>query len=109
MTFQLNIKTADDLADEAQAQLMASIQRAVDQHIEDVAKSRDYNSAAHLAGYASSTVEAWADEAQAFVAWRDQVWVFVYGWLESVLAGGAAPPETPEDLTASLSQITWPE
>ena len=35
-----------------------------------------------------------------------QVWVFVYGWLESVLAGGAAPPE---DLTASLPQIIWPE
>ncbi len=47
---------------------------AVQNHIDNVAQSMGYDNAANLASYVNSTVPGWGDEAQRFVAWRDQVW-----------------------------------
>lgn len=81
---------------------------AIDAHVEAVARGRGYNGAAHLAGYAVSTVPAWAAEARAFVAWRDAVWLEALGELAKVQAGEIAPPGV-TDLVAALPAIQWPE
>jgi len=95
--------TAEAKAAAAQSALMDAIRQAVDAYVEATAKARGYNGAAHCASYAMSTVDAWADEATAFVAWRDAVWLAVF-------AGMGNPPEdmTPGSVVAALPQIVWP-
>jgi hypothetical protein len=78
MTFALTVKTAKDRAAEDRAAAERAIAAEIDARIEAQARVLGYNSAAHLAGYATSTVPEWAAEAAAFVAWRDQVWVAVF-------------------------------
>lgn len=60
----------------------------VQDHVDRVARARDYNDGNSCASCAASTVEAWRDEAQAFVAWRDAVWPYV---INTVMAAVAAP------------------
>lgn len=108
MTFSLTIRSAADIAAEQSAALRAACVSAIDAHVEAVARSRNYNSAAHLVGYASSTVLQWAAEAQAFVAWRDQVWQAAYAMLAEVEAG-TIPAPTPAEAVAALPVIAWPE
>lgn len=91
MTFALNIKTAQDRQAEAVAALTAQITAAIDGHVESQARALGYNSAAHCASYAASTVQAWADEATAFVAWRDAVWIAAFNHQGQVTAGNAPP------------------
>ncbi|NBE05921.1 hypothetical protein [Paragemmobacter ruber] len=77
---------------------------AIDAHVEATAQAKGYNGAAHLASYVASTVPAWAAEAQAFVAWRDAVWLAAYAMQET-----AVPPPAVADVIAGLPVIEWPE
>jgi hypothetical protein len=97
--------TAEAKAAAAQAALLTACQRAVDAHVEAAAKAKGYNSAAHMASYVASTVEAWAAEATAFVAWRDEVWLATIALLEDVQAGDATPPASPAEVIAILPAL----
>ena len=108
MTFQLNARPASELAAERGEVLRKQLTAAIDNHVESVAKSREYNNAAALAGYANSTVPEWAAEAQTFVAWRDAVWLQTFTMLEQVMSGALTPP-TEEELLASFPEIVWPD
>ena len=74
----------------------------INAHVESVARGMDYSSAASCAGYAASTVPQWAAEAQAFIAWRDQVWTVVFAWQ------GEPVPETAEEIIALLPEWVRP-
>lgn len=87
--------------------LLASYTSAIEAHVDGVAGSRDYSGAVSLASYIASTNAIWAAEAQAFVAWRDDVWQFALAELARVEAGEIQPTALP-DLIASLPAITWP-
>lgn len=108
MSFSLTIKTPADIAAEQSSALRAASTSAIDAHVEAIAQSRSYNSAAHLAGYATSTVPQWAAEAATFIAWRDQVWQAAYAMLAEVEAG-TIPAPTPADTVAALPAISWPD
>lgn len=82
-------------------------QRAIQQHVDATAASRGYNDGAAIAGYAASTVPAWAAEASAFIAWRDSVWLYAYQELAKVEGGQRAQPSVAE-LVGELPAITWP-
>ena len=98
------IKSAAEVQAEAVATHKRRVTAAIDRHVEDQAHALDYNSAAHLAGYATSTVTEWQAEAQAFVQWRDDVWQAAIGMLD-----GADPTDPPsvEDVIAALP--AWPD
>lgn len=81
---------------------------AIQGHVDAVARARLYNDGTALAGYAGSTVLQWAQEACAFVAWRDAVWAYAYGELDKVLAGERGQPGV-EDFIAELPAIVWPD
>ncbi|MCW1404329.1 hypothetical protein OKA06_19255 [Novosphingobium sp. MW5] len=49
-----------------------------------------YNDAAACAGYRTSTVAPWAAEAQAFIAWRDAVWLAMYQAQDQQVPEGGA-------------------
>jgi len=88
-------------------QSIATFTAAIDAHVESTARAKQYNSAAHLASYVASTVPTWAAEAQAFVAWRDAVWLFALAEMQ-VIQAGDKPVPTIADLVASLPEIEWP-
>ena len=99
MTFALIIKTAEQKAAEAGAALQAKIAAAIDAHVEAQAKAMGYNSAANCAGYRDSTVPAWVDEAQAFIAWRDSVWQAAFA-LQTQHTADQTIPEVEEIISA---------
>lgn len=107
MTFELNPRSAAEIATERANQTRAALTAVINAHVEEAARGRDYNDAAALAGYANSTVPSWAAEAQAFVSWRDQVWITAYSMLAEVEAGTRGIPSETELLEA-LPDITWP-
>lgn len=86
----------------------AAYAAAVQVHIDATARSRGYSDGVALASYATSTVPTWATEAQAFVAWRDSVWVQCYQTLAAVQQGQQTAP-TIGALIAALPQISWPQ
>jgi hypothetical protein len=79
----------------------------IQSHIDATARSRGYRDGFALAGYVSSTIQGWAEEATAFIAWRDAVWSHAYVELAKV-QGGWRPQPTISELIAELPTIQWP-
>lgn len=90
------------------AQLIALYQSAIQRHIDATARARDYDNGVLAASYVASTITLWAAEAQAFVAWRDAVWVHSLALLADVMGGQEAPPAV-ADVVAGLPLMVWPE
>lgn len=80
---------------------------AIQSHVDATAKARGYADGVALAGYSTSTIPSWSAEAQAFIAWRDAVWIYAYTELAKV-NGGQRPVPTIAELIAELPTITWP-
>ncbi len=80
---------------------------AVQDHIDATARAKNYTDVVSLVSYATSTNPQWAAEANAFLAWRDQVWASIYTTLAQVQAGQLEQP-TIEELIATLPVINWP-
>jgi len=91
MSFHLTIQTAGERAQAKVAAMQAGLTAAIDAHVEAQARVLGYNSAAACAGYRDSTVEAWASEASAFIAWRDAVWQAAFGLQAGVQQGQEIP------------------
>ena len=102
------IITAKQKAAPARAALIERFRYAVQEHIDQTARSRNYDSGYALASYALSTNPAWAAEAQAFVAWRDAAWSHAYAELDKVTAGVREAPIV-ERFIAELPGIDWPQ
>jgi hypothetical protein len=81
--------------------------RAIQAHIDATAQERGYDSGVSCASYVNSTNQAWASEASAFVARRDNAWAYVYAELEKVQSGLREQP-TIEDILAELPPMIWP-
>lgn len=83
---------------------------AIRAHVDATAQARDYDNAVSCASYANSTNPQWAAEAQAFVAWRDAVWSYVFAELAKVENGQRPQPAIEEfvgELTAAVP-MEWP-
>lgn len=102
------IITAEMKAAQAQAELLETFRAAIQSHVDETARSRNYDSGNSLAGHVASTNEAWATEAQAFIAWRDAVWAYAYAELDKVTNGQREAPSV-EDFIAELPAMVWPE
>lgn len=76
-------------------------------YINSQAQSRQYDSGDSLAGYANSTINQWANEAKAFIAWRDQVWVKAINVQTQILSGEIPIPASLEDFIATLPLLDW--
>ncbi|MCO6386251.1 hypothetical protein [Aliihoeflea sp. 40Bstr573] len=81
--------------------------RAIQRHVDATAQSRSYDNGNSLASYKDSTIAQWSDEAVAFIAWRDQVWLYAYAELDKVMAGEREQPSV-EDFVRELPAIGWP-
>lgn len=100
--------TAADKAQAAKVAMLSAFQVAIQAHVDETARWRDYSDGVSLAGYVNSTVPQWASEAAAFIAWRDAVWVYAYAELDKVTAGQRPPPPI-DAFISELPAIDWPQ
>jgi hypothetical protein len=80
---------------------------AIQERIEEEAKSRSYSNAVTCSSYAQSTNPKWSAEAVAFIAWRDAVWNYVFAQLTAVQSG-SRPQPTVEEILLELPIMSWP-
>ncbi|KVK49517.1 hypothetical protein L905_19190 [Agrobacterium sp. TS43] len=83
-------------------------ENAIQNLVDSTARERQFRDGVTLASYAASTKPNWAAEAQAFVAWRDDVWSYAYGELAKVQAGQRQQP-TVDEFLSEIAPISWPE
>jgi hypothetical protein len=84
----------------------SNINGKVDELLLTTAQSRGYSSVNSIISYVASGNMQWKAEADAFVAWRDQIWEHVYIEYMAIDAGGDIPNE--DTFMASLPLIVWP-
>ncbi len=82
-------------------------ENAIQNLVDSTARERQFRDGVTLASYTASTKPKWAAEAQAFVAWRDNVWFYAYGELAKVQAGQRPQPSV-ELFLAEIAPIAWP-
>ncbi|GEM_PF-1192227 len=75
--------------------------------IDAKASERQYDGGTTLASYVNSTKPEWASEANAFVAWRDEVWAYALDELDKVQAGEREQPSV-EAFISELPVFEWP-
>lgn len=81
---------------------------AIQAYVDAAAVTKQFHDGVTLASYTASTNQQWAQEAQAFVAWRDAVWAYAYAEFDKVMAGERSQP-TVSDFLNELPVIVWPE
>ncbi len=86
---------------------VADYENAIQNLVDSTARERQFRDGVTLASYIGSTKSKWAAEAQAFVAWRDNVWFYAYGELAKVQAEQREQP-TIEQFLAEIAPIAWP-
>ncbi|MCW0979426.1 hypothetical protein OK142_01275 [Agrobacterium sp. BT-220-3] len=82
-------------------------ENAIQNLVDATAREKQFRDGVTLASYTASTKPKWAAEAQAFVAWRDNVWSYAYGELAKVQAG-QRPQPTVEKFLDEIARIAWP-
>ena len=100
---------------EAEAAYLASLKAAqvaeytsaVQRHLDEEARTKNYDGILSACTYATSTNTTFAAEGQAAVQWRDSVWAGCYAILADVEAGNRTSPSV-EELINELPTITWP-
>lgn len=80
---------------------------AVQNHINDVAKSKGYADGVAFASYVASVNQQWASEAIVFAKWRDDVWAYAYEQLAAVQSGARQAAPSVAGLVLELPQIDW--
>ena len=89
-------------------QVIAGFTAAVQQRLDDFARTRGYDGILSAATYATSAVPKFAAEGQYSVQIRDATWAKCYEILAEVEAG-TRPVPTLDELTAELPVMTWPK
>ncbi|KAA3504351.1 hypothetical protein DXM27_03685 [Rhizobium rhizogenes] len=90
------------------APTISDYENAIQNLVDSTARERQFRDGVTLASYTTSTKPKWAAEAQAFVAWRDNVWFYAYGELAKVQAGERPQPTVPQFLS-EIAPIAWPD
>ena len=90
--------------EEQQAAFAAAIQA----HLDNFAKTRNYDGILSAASYANSAVPKFRAEGRYAAEMRDAVWAKGYELMDAVLAG-ARPMPGLEEVIAELPVLAWPE
>lgn len=104
--WQVVALTAEQIA-ERQAAVVAEYERALDAHLDAVAKSHRFPSGRHALALRAGYQNYWQALGTAFGTWMDQCNVQAATLLQSVLAGQAQKP-TLEAFIADLPVFEWP-
>jgi hypothetical protein len=88
-------------------QIVAQYTAGVQRHLDDFARTRNYDGILSAATYATSQVPKFKAEGQYAVEARDATWAKCYEILAAVEAG-SRPMLTLDELLAELPVLTWP-
>lgn len=88
-------------------QIIVLYTAGMQKHLDDFARTRNYDGILNAATYATSTVPKFAAEGQYAVEARDATWAKCYEILAAV-EDGTRPMPTLEELIAELPVLTWP-
>ncbi len=80
--------------------------RALQDHIDAMAREKQYDNGFTLATYVNSSNDKWAKEAADFIAWRDSCWEYAYNIQIQVENGEIQPPSV-EDFIANMPALIW--
>lgn len=89
--------------------VIASVQTAVQQRLDDFARTRNYDGILSAATYATSSVPAFAAEGQYAVHARDASWAACYQIMSDVQAGTRLMPASIQEVLAELPALEWPQ
>lgn len=84
------------------AQLISEFEQAVQNALDALAVSWNYESILSAASYANSTVTQFKNEALTLIAWRDQIWSACYAAEAAIQSGTQAMPASPTAFVATL-------
>lgn len=80
---------------------------ATQDNLNRTAKERGYDDAIAITTYVMASNQGWKSEAQIFINWRDDVWVYAYGEFDKIKQG-RIPIPTVDEFIAKLPVIVWP-
>lgn len=90
-------------------QIKAAFVAAIQQRLDDFARTRNYDGILSACTYATSTVPKLQAEGQAAVNLRDATWSAAYAILADVQAGVRPMPSSLADIEADLPALEWPQ
>lgn len=88
-------------------QIIAQYTVAIQQRLDEFARTRGYDSILSAATYAASTVPGFAAEGQYCIGARDAAWAKYYEILAAVEAG-TRPMPTLDEIFTELPTLVWP-
>lgn len=88
-------------------QIMNDYAAGIQAFLNNVAILRGYENSLYCVSYINSTITKWHDEAQAFISWRDQVWIYVEQELPK-FQSGERPLIPLDQFVTEFPEITWP-
>lgn len=89
-------------------QVQATFVAAIQQRLDDFARTRNYDNILSACTYATSSVPKFAAEGQRAVDLRDQTWAAAYTILDDVLANRRSMPASIADIEDDLPALEWP-
>lgn len=87
-------------------QVLRQYEDRVQRFLDETAQSRGYDNTYTCLSYLNSTDQTWNTEANAFNAWRDQVWRKCHETFNAFMSGAIERP-TAEELIASFPALDW--
>lgn len=91
-----------------QAQIESQFTAAIQQRLDDFARTRNYDGILSACTYATSAVTKFKAEGQACVNLRDATWAAAYRLLADVQASARPMPTCLSDIAADLPALEWP-
>lgn len=88
--------------------IKAAFVAAIQERLDDFARTRNYDGILSACTYATSTVPKFAAEGQTAVNLRDATWSAAYAILAEVQAGARPMPASLADIEADLPALGWP-
>lgn len=89
-------------------QIIAEFTAAIQQHLDNFARTRNYDNTLSACTYATSTVPKFAIEGQYCVKARDETWNTCYAILSDV-KDGVRPMPSLDEIMSELPTLEWPQ
>ena len=99
-------KTQEQIQQELVNQRIAQIKSAVQNTLDLKAKEKDYDTAVSLASYVTSTDDEFHEQANRFIAWRDQCWRKCFEII-GLFNNGDIPMPTVGEVLRQLPTLDW--
>ncbi len=96
--------SAPPVAQKTTEEIINEYNLALQSHIDMTAQSKQYKDGFACASYYNSTIPNWALDAQIFITWRDNVWIYA---LEILNQSNIENAPTIEEFLINAPKINW--